>query len=530
MQITHLLVKALRDEGKRLRLLDSKDIEDYSFDELVAIHPDALAAIASLIGARFVSTVAELDQGYAPNLAPLSGESDFQYDKRLNDYIEKRYFPATEQKRNERIGAIKCTICFNPFIPEMDGMSDEPLVLAPSDVISAALSGVRGQGGGIAPYFEEESILTWIWRLVSFGYRQGAADIEMTSHQSSVKIRMHIMGEWTNWVGSLPLIQRSGMLRALCACASPPIDYEAGTVHDFKVERRIDGVETSWRVSITPAALGDSVCLRSLPQIGRVPALAELGYSDQAQRLFKKACRQIDGLVLITGPTGSGKSTTLYSLMTMLNNEGRKVVSVENPVELVIPGTVQIQVLDDESMDEKYKITFGSVIRTALRHKPDDLVIGETRDRETAQAAVGASHTGHLTFSTLHTTNIQTSIKRMIDLGIDAVNLSDVLTLVVSQTLLPMLCPHCSVQCSGGGAERSQTGCSQCNNRGIVGKVVVYEMCYFDDEARRAVVEYKMQEQFTRLELSGLYIKKEDVLRQLVAEGRIDRRYLEDMG
>jgi type II secretory ATPase GspE/PulE/Tfp pilus assembly ATPase PilB-like protein len=195
----------------------------------------------------------------------------------------------------------------------------------------------------------------------------------------------------------------------------------------------------------------------------------------------------------------------------------------------VIPGPVKIQVVADEAMDEKYRITFGSVIRTALRHKPDDLVVGETRDHETAQAAVGASHTGHLTFSTLHTTNIQTSIKRMIDLGIDAVNLSDVLTLVVSQTLLPMLCPHCRVDYQGSGAERSQKGCPHCNNRGIVGKVVVYEMCYFDEEARRAVVEYKMQEQFTRLELSGLYIKIEDVLRQLVSEGKIDRRYLEDM-
>jgi hypothetical protein len=151
MQITHLLVETLRKEGKRLRLLEGKEIEDYSYDELVAIHPDALATIASFIDARYVATVSEREQNYVPNLAPLSGESDFQYDNRLNGYIEKRYFPATEQKRNERIGAVKCTVCFNPFIAEMDGMSDEPLVIAPSEVISAALSGVRGQGGALRP-------------------------------------------------------------------------------------------------------------------------------------------------------------------------------------------------------------------------------------------------------------------------------------------------------------------------------------------------------------------------------------------
>lgn len=528
MIIHQLIIEGLKAKGASVRLLEDRPIESYSWEEITGIHPQALEIAANLLQAGYCPSLSELETKYTPSLAPLADESEYDYDQRIASYVQHGYFPARLNETLLTNSGNGVVVCFNPFIEVMDELSDTPLVLTTRDAIDTILRGSRSDLSAIAPYSESESIDTWIGRLIGDAYMMGASDIEVTSNTSAMRVRLHVVGEWTDWIGSLPLIQRSSMLRALCASATPPVDYEPGTVHDFKVERRINGVDTSWRVSITPAALGDSVTMRVLPQIGRVPSLQELGYCEKSIKLFLRASRHIDGLILVTGPTGSGKSTTLYSLVSRMRDENRKVFTVEDPVELVVPGTVQVQVLDDESMDEKYRVTFATAIRTALRHKPDVLVIGETRDTETAQAGVGASRTGHLTFTTLHTTNVRTTVKRMVDLGIDSTNLGDTLRLVVSQTLLPTLCPHCRIEHPNGEASRNPHGCTYCKNRGIAGKTVIYEMCYLDERARECLIDGKLHKEFSRLAEEGMYIGKNETMRRLVQEGLIDRKYREE--
>jgi type II secretory ATPase GspE/PulE/Tfp pilus assembly ATPase PilB-like protein len=531
MLINTVLVQHMQANRLPVRLLPERELASYSWPELLSTHPDALQTIAQLLKIPYCATAEALDAQYTPHLSPAANESDFEYDQRLGGYLEHGYFPAHAGATilsGQASVATTVYVCANPLLRVLDRHADSTFVLVPAEIITGILQGTRLESSVIAPYSEVESIDVWINKLIAASYAQGAADVEITSHVSSIKIRFKILGEWGGWVGSLPLGQRGAFLRALCASATPSLDYESGTDHDFKLEKRIQGIDTSWRGSITPAALGDSVTLRMLPGIGRVPLLDELGYDEQACKLLRAAKVRRDGLILVTGSTGHGKTTTLYSLVTEMRDENRKVFTVEQPIELVIPGTIQKSVLDDPNIDHKYRVTFSSAIRTALRHAPDVLVVGETRDTETAQAAVGASRTGHLTFTTLHTTNVRISIKRMIDLCIDPLNLADTLTLVISQNLVRKLCVNCRVEHANGVCSLKPGGCPQCKGRGFIGRTVVYEMLSLDDESREAIIEGKLEREFPRLEKEGLYISKKTVATALWTSGVVDARDVDE--
>lgn len=524
MLINTVLIDHMAAQNLPLRLLPDREPSTYSWPELMGVHPDAHKTVASLMNASYCSSAEEFDELYMPSLAPVADESDYDYDARLSGYLENSYFPAQTGSTLASSHSVSFVyVCYNPFLSVLDEHTDSPFVIVPQEVINGILRGTRSELSSIAPYSEDEPIEHWLNRIIAAAYSHDAADIELTSHPSSIKVRLKIMGEWGDWVSSIPLIQRGSLLRALCASASPSLDYEPGADHDFKLEKRIQGIDTSWRGAITPAALGDSVTLRLLPGIGRVPTLEELGYNEQACHLIRSTKNRRDGLVLVTGSTGHGKTTTLYSVVTEIRDDGRKVFTVEDPVELVIPGAIQKSVADSTNIDAKYRVTFAGAIRTALRHAPDVLVVGETRDSETATTAVGASRTGHLTFTTLHTTNIRTSIKRMLDLGIDATNLADTLTLVVSQNLVRTLCPHCRIEQANGQASRKHDGCTHCRGRGMIGRTVIYEMAYLDDDAREAIIDNTLASHFPRLQQAGLYISKHDVAQDLLNRGLVDK-------
>jgi type II secretory ATPase GspE/PulE/Tfp pilus assembly ATPase PilB-like protein len=530
MLVNSILTDHLKAQGLPVRLLPDREVSSYSWSELMSVHPSAQETVAKLLGYPYSGSLDAFSEAYTPSLSPSAGETDYDYDRWLEGYVEHSYFPARVGTTilADRSTSSVVWITSNPFSSMLDSQPASNIVMASPEVINGILRGTRNESSVVAPHSDTESIDVWINKLITAAYNQGAADVELTSHISSIKVRFKIMGEWSDWVSSLPLVHRGPLLRSLCASASPAIDYEAGTDHDFKLEKRIQGSDTSWRGSITPAALGDSITLRMLPGIGRVPLLEELGYNEQACKLMRVAKKRRDGLILVTGATGHGKTTTLYSLMTEIRDDNRKVFSVENPIELVIPGTIQKSVMDASNIDEKYRVTFASAIRTGLRHAPDVMVVGETRDSETAIAAVGASRTGHLTYSTLHTSNVRISIKRMLDLGIDAMSLADTLTLVVSQNLVRKLCPHCRIEHADGTCSRNHEGCSQCSNRGYIGRTVVYEMAALDDESREAIIDGSLDRHFPRLEKLGMYIGKRSIAESLWKSGMVDRKDVEE--
>jgi general secretion pathway protein E len=228
------------------------------------------------------------------------------------------------------------------------------------------------------------------------------------------------------------------------------------------------------RVSTLPALHGESVVLRILDQGAAARDLSDLGMPEEVEARFDRLSRNSRGIVLVTGPTGSGKTTTLYGALGRVNRPGVKIVTVEDPVEYQIEGVTQIPV------NRKAGLTFASALRSILRHDPDVIMIGEMRDRETAEIAIQAALTGHLVFSTLHTNDAPSGVTRLVNMGIEPYLVAATVEGILAQRLVRVVCQQCQ------GAE---TGCDACSHTGYKGRTGIYELMVLNDEIRSLVAD-----------------------------------------
>jgi len=253
------------------------------------------------------------------------------------------------------------------------------------------------------------------------------------------------------------------------------------------------------RVSTMPVQHGETVVMRLLDQSASLLRLEELGMPPDMLRRFERLIRQPSGILLVTGPTGSGKTTTLYSALNRINRPDTKIITVEDPVEYRLPRINQVQV------NAKIGLDFARVLRTAMRQDPDVIMIGEIRDRETAEIALRAAITGHFVLSTLHTTDAVTTISRLLDMGAEGYMVASALNAVIAQRLVRRVCESCSQPQAAGARDRSfveglsrrpmpddarlrrGNGCSYCNNTGYRGRIGVYEMLEIDDALADAI-------------------------------------------
>ncbi|NOZ63909.1 MAG: type II/IV secretion system protein [Caldiserica bacterium] len=294
--------------------------------------------------------------------------------------------------------------------------------------------------------------------------------------------------------------------------STPPPHYLPAIISRIKVmsnlniaERRLpqdgrfwikqEGEEIDVRVSIIPTLWGERVVLRLLHR-AQLLSLEELGLEkDNFQRL-KELITLPNGIILVTGPTGSGKTTTLYSALTRINSPDKNIITIEDPVEYQLNGVAQIQV--KPSID----LTFANGLRSILRHDPDIILIGEMRDQMTAEIAIRASLTGHLVFSTLHTNDSASAITRLIDIGIEPFLVSSSVRAIIAQRLVRKICPHCKVETSVDTAEwKSLTtlpppsntwkgkGCKKCLGTGYLGRTGIYEILTIDNRIRKMITE-----------------------------------------
>jgi type IV pilus assembly protein PilB len=264
-----------------------------------------------------------------------------------------------------------------------------------------------------------------------------------------------------------------------------------------RLKLRANRHEVDVRVSTMPTIFGESISLRILDKAALALDLARLGLEPVALAEFDKAIRAPAGLIIITGPTGAGKTTTLYSAVHALNQPGVKIITIEDPVEYHLQGIYQVEVNDGIGR------TFASALRAALRHDPDVLLVGEIRDLETAQIAVRAALTGHLVLSTLHTIDAAAAIARLVDMGVPPFLLASTLRLLVAQRLVRRICPHCKERCprtddvsrevqdAMEGYDRTAlyrgTGCPACEHTGTKGRVGIYEVMPVDQDVRELI-------------------------------------------
>ena len=288
---------------------------------------------------------------------------------------------------------------------------------------------------------------------------------------------------------------------------------------DGRMTARIHGETFDVRISVLPGVHGESVVMRLLRQDRPTLSLADLGMLDDHEAVFKRWINAPNGIVLVTGPTGSGKTTTLYTALDLGNDGLKKIITVEDPVEYKLNGITQLQVNSDIGF------TFAAALRSILRHDPDVILIGEVRDHETAAIAVQSALTGHLVFSTLHTNSAVGAITRLADVGIERFLLASSLQGVMAQRLVRRLCPHCSRPVSWEdldevhrhlldgarlaydtqstsqqqGEFRHPVGCEACMHTGYLGRVAIYELFDVDDSMRQQIVGKTSEADITSL-------------------------------
>jgi len=263
---------------------------------------------------------------------------------------------------------------------------------------------------------------------------------------------------------------------------------------DGRIRLLLGGRDIDIRVSIIPTSHGERAVMRLLDRKQGLLGLWEIGFSKDDEARMEEHLRRPDGIVLVTGPTGSGKTTTLYAALNRIHTEEKNIITVEDPIEYQLKGIGQIQVIP------RIGLTFASGLRSILRQDPDVIMVGEIRDLETAEIAMQASLTGHLVLSTLHTNDAPSALVRLIDMGIEPFLVASSLTVVLAQRLVRTICPHCKVSYMPTDLERSYfpeapealyrgEGCGKCKEKGYLGRTGIFELLSIDNEIRPMITE-----------------------------------------
>ena len=343
----------------------------------------------------------------------------------------------------------------------------------------------------------DASIIRFVNQVLSDAIEMRATDIHLEPFENELQIRYRVDGLLLDVPVPNEIKRFQPAIVSRIKILSHLDIAEKRLPQDGRIKLRVKRTEVDVRVSIIPMLHGEAVVMRLLTQDNTVLSLDNLGMADKERSIFRKILGIPHGIFLVTGPTGSGKTTTLYTALSEINDMIRKIVTVEDPIEYQVRGINQIQV------SEKTGLTFSVGLRSILRHDPDVVLIGEIRDQETARIAVQASLTGHLVFSTLHTNDAPSALTRLVDMGVEPYLVASSLEGVLAQRLVRVLCPNCkSEDHSDKAAALKETfnipagvpifqpvGCAECRNTGFHGRHAVFEMMSLNQKLRQHILQ-----------------------------------------
>ncbi len=342
---------------------------------------------------------------------------------------------------------------------------------------------------------EKAPIVQLVDIVLAQALKRRASDIHIEPEIDCLRIRYRVDGSLHD-VLRVPKINQNAILARLKIISNLDIT-ENRIPQDGRFKVKTEGREVDFRVSSLPTAFGQKFVLRALDKGNLSIGLDKLGFSEQPAAVFKKAVAKPFGMMLVTGPTGSGKSTTLYSVLNQLNTPERNIITIEDPVEYQVDGITQLQVRPNIGLD------FASGLRSILRQSPDVIMIGEIRDAETADIAIKAALTGQLVLSTLHTNDAISSITRLIDMGIEPFLVASSVIMLCAQRLARKICLKCRkpIEISEDFLKKigfhakanfyAAEGCKYCNNTGFYGRIAVLETVLIDDAAREMIIRKK---------------------------------------
>jgi general secretion pathway protein E len=427
-----------------------------------------------------------------------------------------------------------------------------PIVLSSQEAISAAINMAYDMSRSSAKdYFEEMNesatddliskidetsdlldetsdapIIKLVNLLVSGAIKDRASDIHVEPYSGNLKIRYRIDGILYD-ILSLPRRIQSPLVSRIKIMAKLNI-AEKRLPQDGRIEIKIADRLVDIRVSVIPTAFGERVVLRLLDKTSNILMLADLGMHDERIKLLNRLIKSPYGIILVTGPTGSGKTTTLYAALSTINHPEINIITIEDPIEYQMDGVGQIQV------NPKIDLTFAAGLRSIVRQDPDVILIGEIRDRETAEIAIQSSLTGHLVFSTLHTNDASSAVTRLIDMGIEPFLVTSSIVAIIAQRLVRVLCPHCKEvyvpdeeSMANLGLDRSvmqnntfyrKKGCNLCMQTGFRGRTAIFEILIVDDEIKKLVLKTSDANQINELALKrGMITLQKDGIDKVLA-------------
>ncbi len=364
-------------------------------------------------------------------------------------------------------------------------------------------------------------------------YERRASDLHFEPMSDRLRVRLRIDGVLQE-IQNLPPTLQANLISRLKIMTGTMNIAEKRLPQDGHIRFQLPtyGKFLDLRVSTIPTLYGESAVIRLLDAYSLLLSLADLGFLGDDQNKFEQIINSANGMILITGPTGSGKTTTLYACLHAINQPDRKLITIEDPIEYQIPGINQVQVHPNIGM------TFPAALRSILRQAPNILMIGEIRDHETAHIAIHASLTGHLIFSTLHTNDAPGAITRLIDIGIPPFLITSSMKAVIAQRLVRRLCPCCKKPTNFSEYERrflniesndrdsqkpaaatpmAATGCHTCHGKGYQGRMGIFEIFILDDEARHLINQSASSSQLRlHARKSGMRTLSEDGVRKIL--------------
>ncbi len=452
---------------------------------------------------------------------------ELQFKETLNipiHYLKRKGFVPLRREESELIVAVNDPFCFH-CVDELArslGCRSARLVLSPMEEINTAVNVLFDQSsedaekmvqdleayesdteafreiedmGDLLDATNEAPIIRLVNVVLTQALRRKASDIHIEPYEKEVKVRFRIDGILYE-IFSLSKKFQAHIVSRVKIMANLDI-AEKRVPQDGRIRVRMANRPIDVRVSIIPMSYGERIVLRLLDKTVSLIGLEQMGMAREKLDLFGRLIRKNSGILLVTGPTGSGKSTTLYGAISRINSAEKNIITIEDPIEYELKGVGQIQV------NPKTSLTFAKGLRSVLRHDPDVIMVGEIRDIETVEIAIQASLTGHLVFSTLHTNDAAGALTRLVDMGIEPFLIASSLLAVVAQRLVRVICPDCKEPFRPDRATLSElglpgdrffcrgSGCPSCMNSGFKGRTGIFELLIMDNEIRDLVTSGK---------------------------------------
>ena len=374
---------------------------------------------------------------------------------------------------------------------------------------------------------DDAPIIRLVLQMLSEAFRVRASDIHIEPLETSVRVRYRLDGKLIH-VDTHPKKLLPAIIARLKVMSGTMSIAEKRLPQDGRIQLKMGDKEVDLRVSSVPSNHGESIVMRILDKTALLLGLPELGFFSDDQHVFEQLLGLPDGILLVTGPTGSGKTTTLYACLNVINKPDKKIITVEDPVEYELPGINQVMVKTDIGM------TFAAALRAMLRQAPNIIMIGEIRDAETANIAINASLTGHLVFSTLHTNDAPSAVARLADIGVKPFLIASAVRAVLAQRLVRKLCPLCKAPAELTDKEMralsldssrvteatifGPIGCDKCRGNGFKGRMGIFELFLIDDEVRQMINTGLTTTQLRRRARElGMRTLREDGIRKVLA-------------